>query len=56
MTIKGVKAVLSNQKSLILDDSIKYSVQNQSFNKEKIKGKLKKITKIIDELRELENG
>ena len=56
MTIKGVKTVLNNPKSLTLDDTTKYSVQNQSFNKDKIKGKLKKITKIIDELRGLENG
>ena len=42
MTIKGVKAVLNNQKSLTLDDTTKYSVSNQSQNKEKIKDKIKK--------------
>ena len=56
MTIKGVKAMLSNPKSLTLDDTTKYSVSNQSLNKEKIKGKIKKISKIIDELKELKNG
>ena len=56
MTIKGVKAVLNNQKSLTLDDTTKYSVSNQSQNKEKIKDKIKKISKIIDELKELKNG
>ena len=56
MTIKGVKTVLNNPKSLTLDDTTKYDVSNQSFNKEKIKDKIKKISKIIDELRELENG
>ena len=56
MTIKGVKAVLNNPKSLALDDTTKYSVSNQSLNKEKIKDKIKKITKIIDELKELKNG
>ena len=56
MTIKGVKAVLNNPKSLTLDDTTKYSVSNQSLNKEKIKGKIKKISKIIDELKELKNG
>ena len=56
MTIKGVKAVLNNPKSLTLDDTTKYSVNNQSLNKEKIKGKIKKISKIIDELKELKNG
>ena len=56
MTIKGVKAVLNNPKSLTLDDTTKYSVSNQSFNKEKIKDKIKKISKIIDELKQLKNG
>ena len=56
MTIKGVKAVLNNPKSLTLDDTTKYSVSNQSLNKEKIKYKIKKISKIIDELKELKNG
>ena len=56
MTIKGVKAVLNNPKSLTLDDTTKYSVSNQSFNKEKIKDKIKKISQIIDELKELKNG
>jgi hypothetical protein len=56
MTIKGVKAMLNNPKSLTLDDTTKYSVTNQSLEKEKIKEKIKKISKIIDELRELKNG
>ena len=56
MTIKGVKAMLNNPKSLTLDDTTKYSVTNQSLKKEKIKDKIKKISKIIDELRELKNG
>ena len=56
MTIKGVKAMLNNPKSLTLDDTDKYSVTNQSFKKEKIKGKIRKISKIIDELKELKNG
>ena len=56
MTIKGVKAVLNNPKSLTLDDTAIYSVSNQSLTKEKIKDKIKKISKIIDELKELKNG
>ena len=56
MTIKGVKAVLNNPKSLALDDTTIYSVSNQSLTKEKIKDKIKKISKIIDELKELKNG
>ena len=56
MTIKGVKAVLNNPKSLTLDHTTIYSVSNQSLTKEKIKDKIKKISKIIDELKELKNG
>jgi DNA-binding transcriptional MerR regulator len=56
MTIKGVKAMLNNPKSLSLDDTAKNSVTNQSFKKEKIKDKIKKISKIIDQLKELKNG
>ncbi len=56
MTIKGVKAMLNNPKSLTLDDTTKYSVTNQSLEKEKIKEKIKKISKIIDELKVLKNG
>ena len=56
MTIKGVKAVLNNPKSFTLDDTTKYSVGNQSLNREKIKNKIKKISKIIGELKEFKNG
>ena len=56
MTIKGVKAMLNNPKSLSLDDTAKNSVTNQSFKKENIKDKIKKISKIIDQLKELKNG
>ena len=56
MTIKGVKAMLNNPKSLTLDDTSKYSVINQSLKKEKIKVKIEKISKIIDELKKLKNG
>ena len=56
MTIKGAKAILNNPKSLTLDDTKKYIVNNQSLNKEKIKDKIKKISKIIDELKKLKNG
>ena len=56
MTIRGVKAVLSNPKSLSLDYTTKYGVSNQFFNKEKIKDKIKKISEIIDELKKLKNG
>ena len=46
MTIKGVKTVLNNPKSLTLDDTTKYGVSNQSFNKEKINKMIKKDLKI----------
>ena len=41
MTIKGVKTVLNDPKSLILDATTKYGVRSQSFSKEKIKDKIK---------------
>ena len=56
MTIKGVKAVLNNPKSLTLDGTVNYSVSNQSLGKETIKDKIKKISKIIGELKQLKNG
>jgi len=56
MTIKGTKAILNNQKSFTLDDTTKYSVSTQSLGREKIKNKIKKISKIINELKKLKNG
>ena len=56
MTIKGAKAVLNNPGSLNLDDTTKYSVTNQSQNKNKIKNKINKISKIVKELKNLKNG
>ena len=56
MTIKGVKAALNDPKSLILDATTKFSVSSLSFGREKIKDKLKKISKIVDELKKLKNG
>ena len=56
MTIKGVKALLNNQKSSGLDGTIRDGVSNHSFNKEIIKDKLKKISKIITDLKKIKNG
>ena len=56
MTIKGAKAILNNPKSFTLDDTTKYSVSTQSLGREKIKNKIKKISKIINELKKLKNG
>ena len=56
MTIRGVKKVLNNPKLLTLDDTTKYGVINHSLSKDKIKNKIKKISKIIGELKEFKNG
>ena len=56
MTIKGVKNLFKNSKTLKLDEITNYSVSNQLPNKERIKDKLKKISKIIDELKGLKHG
>ena len=56
MTIKGAKAVLNNPKLFTLDDTTKHGVSTHSFGKEKIKNKIKKISKIINELKDLKNG
>ena len=56
MTIKGVKIALTNPHILSLDDSTKNSVATLSLNKDKIKKKTQKITKIINELKTLKNG
>jgi DNA-binding transcriptional MerR regulator len=56
MTIKGVKSILNNPNSYILDGPIKYGVSNRSFDKKTVENKIKKISKIIDELKNLKNG
>ena len=56
MTIKGVKETLNSRSALMLDDTTKYSVTSQSFDKEKIKKKVNKISKIINELKKIKNG
>ena len=56
MTIKGAKAVLNNPKLFTLDDTTEYGVSNQSLNIEKVKDKIKKISKIVSELKDLKNG
>ena len=56
MTIKGVKGLLNDPKSLTLDDNTKDSVFTHAVDKAKIKNKLKKISLIIKELKQLKNG
>ena len=56
MTIKGVKSALSNPNSLMLDGSNDNSISTDSLDKKKIKDKIRKISKIIEELKSLKNG
>ena len=56
MTIKGVKTALHKPKSLSLDDSIIDGVGTHTLNKNKIVDKVKKISKIANELKKLKNG
>jgi DNA-binding transcriptional MerR regulator len=57
LTIKGVKKVLKNSKSYSLDDSANLGVYNHNFKTNKvIKDKIKSISKIIKDLKNLKNG
>ena len=56
MTIKGAKNVLNNPSSLKLDANIENSITTSSFDKDKIKDKINKISKIIEEIKNLKNG
>ena len=57
LTINGVKKILDNPKSLHLDDKIDIGVYKPHFkNTKKIKDKVNKIYKIINELKNLNNG
>lgn len=56
LTIKGVKIALKNISSTTIDDSIVYSVDNPSLNKDSIKEKIKNISKIINELKVIKDG
>ena len=51
-----VRSILNNPNSTELDVSSKYGVINQSFDKQKIKAKIKKISKIVEELKKIKNG
>ena len=57
LTIKGVKKILEESKSHSIDDAINYSVYKPSLENTKIiKEKIKNISKIIKELKNLKNG
>ena len=54
LTINGVKKMLSNPKTLVLDENMNLGVYKANLNTTKIvKDKIKKISKIIKELKEL---
>ena len=57
LTINGVKKMLNNKESHSLDDSINLSVYKSGLKTTKvIKEKIKNISKIIKELKNLKNG
>ena len=57
MTINGVKKVLGDKGSAHLDGDTNFGVYNSNANTTKIiKDKIKNISKIIKELKDLKNG
>jgi|TARA_Y100000310_G_C20699247_1_gene828157 DNA-binding transcriptional MerR regulator len=57
LTISGVKKILNDAKSDYLDDDINLSVYKPGSKSTKvIKDKIRNISKIIDELKNLKNG
>ena len=57
LTISGVKKILNNKESHALDDAANFGVYKSSFKSTKvIKDKIKNISKIIRELKELKDG
>ena len=57
LTISGVKRMLNDTKSDYLDDDVNLSVYRPSSKSTKvIKEKIRNISKIIDELKNLKNG
>jgi len=56
MTIKGAKTLLKKESSINLDDSVKNIVTTHVLEKDKIKEKINKISKIINELKGFKNG
>ena len=57
LTINGVKKILNNPESHTLDDNINLGVYKPDLQNTKIiKDKIKKISKIISELKKFNNG
>ena len=57
LTINGVKKILQGKEIATIDDSLNFGVYNSSNNSKKIiKDKLKNISKIVKELKDIKNG
>ena len=57
MTINGVKKILNNIKTHSIDDDINLGIYNPNLKNTKfIKDKIKKISKIINDLKNINNG
>ena len=57
LTINGVKKILNNPKILSLDDNMNLGIYKTDLKNTKIiKDKIKKISKIISELKKFRNG
>ena len=57
LTINGVKKILNDNKSQIIDDYVNLGLYNQNSNSTKIiKDKIKTISKIIKDIKKLKNG
>ena len=57
LTISGVKKILNNKESPSLDDAANLGVYNSGLKATKvIKNKIKNISKIVKELKNLQNG
>ena len=57
LTIKGVKKLLNQSQPTLLDDNTSLGVYKSNFEETKsIKNRIKKISKIISELKKFNNG
>ncbi len=56
MTIRGVKNALNNMDALNLDETFDSNVVNSSVKKKEITERVKKITKILEEIKKIKNG
>ncbi len=57
LTISGVKKILDDTNSQTIDDYLNLGLYNKNLNSTKIiKDKIKKISKIIKEIKVIKNG